>query len=355
MKKIGQSRIVNVVSALVIAILLSSYVLSTKSTSSTTNGSNNFSTLIPEKKASLNVALNVQFNNDKYVVIGAPATVQVDIQGSGALVSATQSRNDIQATIDLRGLKPGKRTVAVALRGVNASLTSTINPQKVTVTIANKTSKTLPVDVSYSRENIAQGYTASDPTSDVKHITISGPQTNVDAVSTVVARMDLPTGAKEPLTQSVRLVALDRNGNEVEVNLDRRTVNASLTIAPEDSKRLSLVADAKNGGANNYQINFDPKTVIAYGSSDILNTMTSITVPVDVGNISNKETIEVELPNISGIVHYDRLKVKVTVSQQEKSSSSSDSSSTNASSSSAGSSSSSDSSDTSDANSASSN
>ena len=71
MKKIGQSKIVNLAIAFVIAILLSSYVLSTRSTKSSSNGSNNFSTIIPEKKATLKVALNVQFDNDKYDYLDA--------------------------------------------------------------------------------------------------------------------------------------------------------------------------------------------------------------------------------------------------------------------------------------------
>lgn len=359
MKKIGQSKIVNLAIAFVIAILLSSYVLSTRSTKSSSNGSNNFSTIIPEKKATLKVALNVQFDNDKYVVIGAPTTVQVDIEGSGALVSAAQSRNDIQTSIDLRGLKSGKHTATVALRGVNASLTSTVNPQKVTVTIARKTSATLPINVSYNKNNIAKGYTAGEPTTDPKHVTISGPKSNVDAVTSIVARLSLPSGVKESLTRTAQLVALDKNGNTVEVNLSRQTVDATLVIAPEDSKRLTLNASVKNGESNSYQITFDPKTVTAYGSSDILNTMDNISVSVDVGNIRNGGTVNVSLPSIDGIVRYDRTNVTATVSQikvnSNNNSESSMSNSSSASSSTSSSASASSGTDTSDAKTSSSN
>lgn len=322
MKKIKQSKIVNLSIAFVIAILLSSYVSSTRSTRSSGNDSNNFSTIIPEKKATLKVALNVQFDNDKYVVIGAPTTVQVDIEGSGALVSAAKSRNDIQASIDLRGLKAGKRTATVALRGVNASLTSTVNPQKITVTIARKTSATVPVNVSYNKDNIAKGYTAGEPTTNPKNVTISGPKSNVDAVTSVAARLNLPSGAKESLTRTAQLVALDKDGNTVEVNFSRQTVDATLAIAPEDSKRLTLNASVKNGESNNYQITFDPKTVTAYGSSDILNAMDNISVSVDVGNIRDGGTVNVKLPSIDGIVRYDKTDVTATVSQIKNSNSS---------------------------------
>ncbi|WP_294977109.1 CdaR family protein [uncultured Leuconostoc sp.] len=329
MKKVKQSKIVNLSIAFVIAILLSSYVSSTRSTRSAGSDSNNFSTLIPEKKATLKVALNVQFDNDKYVVIGAPTTVQVDIEGSGALVSAAKSRNDIQASIDLRGLKAGKRTATVALRGVNASLTSTVNPQKITVTIARKTSATVPVNVSYNKDNIAKGYTASEPTTNPKNVTISGPKSNVDAVTSVAARLNLPSGVKESLTRTAQLVALDKDGNTVEVNFSRQTVDATLAIAPEDSKRLTLNASVKNGESNNYQITFDPKTVTAYGSSDILNAMDNISVSVDISNIRDGGTVNAKLPSIDGIVRYDKTDVTATVSQIKNSSGSTSESRTN--------------------------
>ncbi|AFT81350.1 hypothetical protein FE407_02150 [Leuconostoc carnosum] len=333
MKQFGQSKIVNLVISLIIAILLSTYVLSTKSTVSTTNGSNNFSTLVPEKKATLNVGLNLQFDKDKYVVINAPETVKVGIEGSVALVSAAQSRNDIQASADLRGLTPGKHTVDVALRGVNASLTSTINPQKITVTIAEKTSRTFPIKVNYASSKIASGYTASEPTADPKAITVTGPKANIDAVTSIVAQLDLQSGTKETLTQAVKLVAVDKNGEAVEVKLNHDSANVTLNIAPEDSKKVTLTANVVNGDSDDYRISFDPKTVTAYGSSDILNAMDSIKVPVDVANINDKETIKVALPNIDGIVHYNTANVSATVTPRNDNNTSSTSSSSTSSSS----------------------
>lgn len=331
MKKVGQSKIVNLVISLVIAILLSAYVLSTKTASLTSNGSDNFSTLIPEKKATLKVPLNLQFDSDNYVAVGAPATVSVDIEGSGALISATQSRNDIQASADLRGLKPGKHTVTVALRGVNASLTSTVTPQKITVTIAKKAAVTLPIHVNYDQSKIAQGYTVSEVVSDPKRVTISGPKTNVDAVSTVVAQVALQSGIKDTVIKVVRLVAYDKDGQVVEVNFDQRSTTVTMVVTPSDSKKLSLTPALKNAGSNKYQVTFDPKSVTAYGASDILNAMSELSVPIDVSQVQGNGTLTVTLPAIAGIVRYDVKSVTAQVTQgtgdgEQSSSSSSDTS-----------------------------
>lgn len=344
MKKIGQSKIVNLVVSLVIAILLAAYVSSTKQGTATNNGgSTNFSTLIPEKRATLKVPLNLQVDSDKYVVIGAPSTVKVGIEGSGPLVTAAQSHNDIQASVDLRSLGVGKHNVKVALRGVNSSLTSTVTPQTVTVTISQKKSAKLPVQVSFDKSKIATGYTVGDTTSDPKNVTISGPKANVEAVSYVDAKMSLDSGVKQSVSQSVKLVARDKDGNAVEVNISNPTVNVTLDVEPEDSKKMNLSATINNGDSDDYTITFDPKTVTAYGSSDILKSVDTINIPVDVGNISNKTTRTIEIPTQTGIVEYSVSKVKVTITPSNTSSTSSSSTGSTSSSSSSSSSTSSES------------
>ncbi|GMA70340.1 hypothetical protein GCM10025879_15860 [Leuconostoc litchii] len=324
MKKIGQSKIVNLVVSLVIAILLATYVSSTKQgTSTSSGGSTNFSTLIPEKRATLKVPLNLQVDSDKYVVIGAPSTVKVGIEGSGPLVTAAQSHNDIQASVDLRSLGVGKHNVKVALRGVNSSLTSTITPQTVTVTIAQKKSAKLPVQVNFDKSKVATGYAVNDTVSDPKNVTISGPKANIEAVSYIDAKVTLDNNVKKSITQSVQLVARDKDGNAVEVNFSDKTANITLDVEPEDSKKLNLSATIKNGNSDDYSVTFDPKTVTAYGSSDILKSIDTINIPVDVTDISSKTTRTIKVPVQTGIVEYNVTSVKVTITPTTTSSTSS--------------------------------
>lgn len=328
MKKIGQSKSLNLVISLLLTLLLFAYVISTKSATSSGNGGNNITNIVPEKKAVLKVPLSLQYDNDEYVAVGAPASVQVTIEGSGALISAARSRNDIQASADLRGLKPGKHTVTVALRGVNASLTSTVEPQKVTVTIAKKATTTLPVTVDYDKNKIASGYTVSNATSDPKRVTIIGPQTNVDSVASVIARPSLQSGIKDSIAQNTQLIALDKEGNEVEVAFNHKTVNVELTVAPEDSKKLSLKANIKNGDANQYQVSFDPKTITAYGASDTLNSLNDISLNIDLNDIKDQNgTIKIDLPKIDGVVRYDTSTVTANITKNSTSDASKESSS----------------------------
>ncbi|MFT8756612.1 YbbR-like domain-containing protein [Leuconostoc pseudomesenteroides] len=342
MKMIGHSKTVNLVVSLVMAILLSAYVLSTRSTTTNGSGSGNFSTLVPEKRATLSVPLNLQFDSDKYVIVGAPSSVKVGIEGSIALVAAAQNRNDIQASADLRGLGVGKHTVKLALRGVNASLTSTVTPQTITVTIARRKTATVPVKVTYDHTKIASGYAVSGTSVDPKSVKISGPKANVEAVTSIEAAISLDNNTKSTVNKSVKLVARDKNGAAVEVNIDGNSANVTLNVGPEDSKKLSLSATLKNANGANYTVTFDPKTVTAYGASDILNSISSLSVPVDVANITSKTTVSVDLPDQTGIDHYSVTKVQATVtpatdsstSSSSSSSSSADSSSTSSSSSS---------------------
>ncbi|MCO6183453.1 CdaR family protein [Leuconostoc fallax] len=314
MKKFSQSRLLSLVISFVITMLLSTYIMSTRSnTNGISNGGNNFSNIIPEQRATLKVNLLLQYDTDRYVVTGAPKTVNVKIQGSGALVAAARSRNSIQASADLQNLGVGQHKVVVAIRGVNSDLRSAVEPQMITVNVVKKETKKVPVRVTYNSSQIAQGYLVDSIDTTPESVTVSGPETNVDAVQSVVGQVTLSKNMKGPMSQSVQLQALDKDGNAVEVNMSQPSVAAKLNISPEDSKKLSLRANIQNGEASDYNITFSPSNVTAYGASDILDSLDNLKISIDVKNMTQKTTQNVTLPTQDGISRYSDQNVKVTI------------------------------------------
>ncbi|CAH1852696.1 YbbR-like domain-containing protein [Convivina intestini] len=312
MNKWTNSKILNLIFSLFLAVLLSAYVLSTQSASR--NGNNEFTSILPEKKINLTVPLNLQYNNDEYVVVGAPTSVSLAVHGPAALVTTTQSHNDIQAVADLRDLGVGQHTVKLAVKGVNSALTSTVSPQTVNVTIAKKTSEKRKIKINYDDSKLAQGYSVVNSVINPKTVTVSGPKSNVDAVDHVTAEVELAKDTKTNVNQTVKLVAYDRNGTLVEVQLSNRTAEINLTVNNSDaSKKVDLVADPSDGDANNFSITLGAKTVTIYGASDTLSNVDQIKVPVDLSQITEKTTLHVDLPKQQGINRYSESTVEVTV------------------------------------------
>ncbi|MFC4760703.1 YbbR-like domain-containing protein [Fructobacillus durionis] len=334
MKKLGSSKIINIIFSLLMAILLAAYVLSIKNYSNSTN-SNSYSSLIPEKKATITVPLTFQYNSDDYVIVGAASTVSVNVQGSSALVTAAKNHNDIAASADLRGLGAGQHTVNVALSGVNSSLSANASPQTVTVTLAEKSSAKKNVKVQYDDSKIATGYSVTDETSDVNSVTVSGPKTNVDAVSYVGADVDLDKNTKSNVSEAAKLTAYDKDGNAVQVTLSQTKANVKLTLTKaQSSKKVQLAAQASSGSLSAYDISFDPSTVTIYGSSDTLNSIDTLPVNLDLSNITSKTTKSITLDKPSGVDQLSDQKVSVTITPKSTNSSSSASSSSASSSSS---------------------
>ncbi|GAP02309.1 uncharacterized secreted protein, YBBR Bacillus subtilis homolog [Fructobacillus pseudoficulneus] len=305
------------------ALLIAAYVLSTKPSYSGSNSGNQYSSLLPEKKATISAPLTVQFNSDDYVIVGAPSAVSVGLQGSSALVTAAQGHNEIQAVADLRGLGVGQHTVNVALTGVSSSLTATVNPQTVTVTLAEKDSAKKDVQVQYDSSKIASGYQVSNATADVKSVTVTGPKDNVDAVDHVGADVSLDKNTKSNVNQTAKLTAYDKNNEPVQVTLSQQTTKVSLTITGSSSsssssgstsKSVNLVAQAASGSLDNYTITMSPNTVTIYGSSDTLNSISSIPVNIDVSNITGKVTKTIGLTKPSGVDSLSDQSVQVTIS-----------------------------------------
>ncbi|CAK1225983.1 MULTISPECIES: CdaR family protein [Fructobacillus] len=337
MNKWTSSKIVNVAFSFLLALLITAYVLSTKPSYSGSNN-NQYTSLLPEKKATITSPLTVQFNSSDYVIVGAPSSVGVTLQGSSALVTAAQSHNEIQAVADLRGLGVGQHTVNVALTGVSSSLTATASPQTVTVTLAEKDSAKKDVQVQYDDSKIASGYQVTNTTVDPKTVTITGPKENVDAVDHVGADVALNKSTKSNVTQSTKLTAYDKNGDAVQVTLSQQTAQVSMTISSSGSsssssssasssssqsstsgsssttKKVSLVGQASAGSTDNFNISFSPSSVTIAGSSDTLSSIDSLPVSLDLSNITSKVTKTVSLTKPSGVDSLSDQSVQVTIS-----------------------------------------
>ncbi|MCO0831658.1 CdaR family protein [Fructobacillus sp. W13] len=312
MKKFTSSKTINIIFSLLLAILLAAYVLSLKNFNS---NSNNSYSLVPQKKESMTVPLKLQYNEDDYVVVSAPSSVSVSLEGSSALVTAAKNGNTLVATADMRGLGAGQHSVNVEVLGINKSLTATASPQTVSVTLAEKNTAKKDVRVQYDKDKLADGYHVTDTTVDPKTVTVTGPKANVEAVEYVGADVDLDKNTKSNINQNAKLTAYDKNGEPVQVTLSQPKAMVKLQVAStEDNKKVSLKAQASSGSLDNYNVSFDPTSVTIYGSDGTLDSIDSLLVPLDLSSIQDKTTKTVDLNKPSGVDRLSEQKVKVTIS-----------------------------------------
>ncbi|HEY4399128.1 MAG TPA: CdaR family protein [Lactobacillaceae bacterium] len=327
MKKWSQSRIFNLLIALLLAVVLSAYVSSTSQNTARTRSNGSFTNLVSQKTQTLTVDLNLLYDDSDYVVVGAPSTVKVTLKGPEALVTTVVNRDSVVANLDLRQLKAGQHTVNVSINGVASDLTATAQPATVTVTLSPKLTRSVPVTLNYNDKNIAAGYRVQDATTDPTEVNVTGPEANVQSVDHVEATLSIPDGTNATFSDNAALEAVDAAGNKVDVNISPKTVTGTLTIGDADSKSIPVTFTTSNGDAADYTIKADPANITIYGDASALAGVQNIAIPVDLNDITKKTTQDVTLKAPDGIERLSKKTVTVTITPKQKASSSSSSAS----------------------------
>lgn len=255
-----------------------------------------------------NQAVNVIYNEEAYVVEGLPETVDITLIGSKAdLYIAKQSSNH-SVTIDLTGLKPGRHKVAIEYDHGGSNIEYNVNPSVATVIIYEKVSgtKKLTYDI-LNEDNLDSTLVIDSVKLNTEEVTIRGAEYKIEQVAAVKALIDVSDlqslGVGKHTLEDVTLKAYDKEGNIVDVEFVPEKVSAEIEIA-SPSKEVSLNFIPKGSmsfgkAISSYQLSQNKVTI--YGPTDVLNSIDSIDLSVDVSNITSDTSMKVEIPKPAGI------------------------------------------------------
>ena len=155
-----------------------------------------------------------------------------------------------------------------------------------------------------------------------KKITVTGPASIVDQISTAVASVDVEGLSSETVART-RPVLYDSEGNEISTDrLELSKSKVSVDITFYEKKEVSLTALYSGTPAEGYEVSdvaVDPETITIAGSADALSAVNGIEIPeseVSVEGLSKETTVEVDfeqyLPEGIILVGVDNI-VEVTV------------------------------------------
>src|SRR3990170_4039368 len=158
--------------------------------------------------------------NEASVLVRAPLSVWTAL-----------SRADIHLLADLRGLAPGTYAIllqpSLDLRG--ARIRST-DPARVTVTLEERMSRTVPVRVALVGEPAAR-YRVGLPEPSFDEVTVTGPASQVNLVAEAVATISL-SGQDATVLQTLDLTARTSTGTDVRgITLSPRQVHVEVPIS----------------------------------------------------------------------------------------------------------------------------
>ena len=255
-----------------------------------------------------NQGVNVIYNEEAYIVEGLPETVDITLIGSKAdLYIAKQSSNH-NVTIDLTGLKPGRHKVNIEYEHGGSSIEYNVNPSVATVIIYDKVSgtKKLTYDI-LNEENLDSTLVINSVKLNTEEVTIRGAEYKIDEVAAVKALIDVEylesLGVGNHTLEDIPLKAYDKDGNTVDIEFVPEKVTAEVEIAsPNKEVSLNFIPKGKmtfGKAISDYE--FSNKKITIYGTSDVINNIESIDIPVDISNITQDTSIKVEIPKPNGV------------------------------------------------------
>ncbi|KRM67698.1 YbbR-like protein [Apilactobacillus ozensis DSM 23829 = JCM 17196] len=304
--------------ALVFALLLFIYVNQSKFLNGSYNQNytdSRTTQLTSSKPETVSVPLQLNLNSNKYFVTGYPEKVSVKLVGPAALVTTTVNTQNFKIYANLANLKVGKHRVKLYEEGLNNEIRYEINPSYIDVEVQKRSTKTFSVHAKFDKKNIADGYHAGTPILGTQSVKATGAESEIDRIDSVVARLSIPQNAKETVSASAIIEALDSKGRTVNVILTPSTTAVDLPISSGNNKEVSLKFKAEHKDSNKkYSISSDIKSVKIFGTEKQLSGLKDVTVPIDVSDIKSDTTKSIQLSKlVDGYNGFDPEKIKINV------------------------------------------
>ncbi len=242
-----------------------------------------------------------------YVLTGQLGDVAVKLRGPEDAVRSVGPQQ-IRATIDLSSLAPSSsaQDVKVVVRVSDDRVhVAQVSPETVSVRFERLAQRTLPVQARFANAPPA-GFQAAPATFRPQEVTVSGPESAVASVATVLATVRFGD-APVDLAQDVRPEAVDASGQQVAgVEVDPVSVHVSVPVLSSATTRaLPILWHVVGSVAPGYwisQIAADPVSATVAGDRAAVAALAHVdTQAIDVSGLAGAKTFVVGLAVPQGV------------------------------------------------------
>ena len=270
-----KSNKVNLILALIIAIVLWAYVLVDVSQSSTETIKNVPITIMNESALEEDDLVVLSTDYDK-------VNISYSCQRS---VFGKINDSDFTVTADVEGLKKGSHKVKLYVTAPDDVTIENVSVQKITVTVDDLVTATKAVTP------VIENNSSDEEEPDIlqisdESVTVKGPATLVDKVNTLNAVLDASKVGTEMKSFTIPLVPVDADGNKVS-RVTPSKDNVSITAVLLQKKTVDLVVPLTGEDSEAFERTTTvPKTITIKGRDDILSGISSVTCQtVDLSNV----------------------------------------------------------------------
>ena len=282
-----------------------------------------------------NQTVEATYNKEAYVVEGIPETADVTLIGRTVDLYLAKQLSTGKVSVDLSSLKEGTHKVDLSYESSINSVTYKLDPSSITVNVYPKVSqtKTVTIDV-INKDKLDSKLSVQSVTLDKEEVIIKGTDDeksshNINKVATVKALVDVGSivdpKAGVNTVDKVKLVAYDKYGNVVDVEIVPETVTATVNIESySGTAKLKVIPkniDKISFGKAISSITTSVNEISIYGDQETVNKYSESYIPieVDVAGLTDNKTYTVVVPKPEGIreVSEKTITVKISIGKEE--------------------------------------
>lgn len=269
------------------------------------------------------VNITPEYNEEEYAVTNMTENADVTLAGSQtAIMLFRLSRSDsYELYLDMQNLGAGTHNVQVSHRDFPTDLEVTPSPEYATVTLEEKQETTFPLETQILNEEQNQEFSFGNPTVSPEEVTVSGAGTIIEQIDRVVAQVDV-SEADGDINGNFPIVALDTEGNELDVNIEPQEASVELS-ADAPSKEVPVNVErtgSLSAGTAISEVTVSDEAVTIYGSEEAVQNTESINAALDLNEISESGTYELDVQLPDGIqrTNPENLSASVTIEGEEQ-------------------------------------
>lgn len=316
--------------SLVLSVMLFTFVSTEESDRSQDENSIFFSSSSNELKTVEEMPVQIRINNEEYVVSGVPEHVDVSLEGKTSTLASLVRQRNFDVFVDLQDLGEGEHTVEIQYDQIPDDVSVYIEPKTIDVVIEEKATKEFPVAVDLiNTSEMPDGFEVGTPVVEPSTVKITSSQSVIDEIALVKVFIDV-NGLTEPIeNREVPVNVYDGQGNELRAKIEPENVEVSV---PVDNPSKSVPVNVSTTGSlpdglTLKSIEPEENEVEIYGKQDLLDDIDDIqTEDIDLSDIDESGTIEVDLSLPEGVVASEDNKIGVIIELDESDSDSGESS-----------------------------
>ena len=279
-----------------------------------------------------NQPVEATYNKEAYVIEGIPDTADVTLIGRTVDLYLAKQLSTGKVTVDLSNLSVGTHKVDLSYKNSINSVNYKLDPSSITVNVYPKVSatKSITVDV-INKDKLDSKLSVQSVTVDKEEVIIKGTEDeksihNINKVATVKALVDIgelidPTAGVNTL-KDVKLVAYDKYGNVVDVEIVPEKVTATINIESySGTAKIKIIPKGNVAfGKAISSISSSVNEISIYGDQAVVSKYTESYIPieVDVTGLSDSKSYTVVVPKPEGIREVSEKTITVKVSLGEE-------------------------------------